>query len=118
MGKLSGMQKEEIDMAFPPTVDELQAEEENILINSEKLPTIDVRDDHRVHIAIHAKANQNTYAMVHIRAHKKLMLIKRNRTDLFPPPVAPSFAVPGVNRKVPATQQRSTAMPAPTTATQ
>lgn len=113
LGKLNGMNKEEIDTAFPPTVDELQAEDENELLNASKLPTIDVQDDHRTHISIHAKANQNAQSMAHIRAHKKLMVIKRNRTDLFPPPVAPGFAMPG-NKAIPATQQKSTAMPAPT----
>lgn len=113
LGKLNGMNKEEVDTAFPPTVDELQAEDENELLNAQKLPPINVQDDHRTHIAIHAKANQNAQAMAHIRAHKKLMVVKRNRIDLFPPPVAPF--TPG---KVQSSQQQSTALPAPTTPTQ
>jgi len=117
LGKLNGMTKEEVDAAFPPTVDELQAEEENELLNNKQLPPIDVQDDHRTHISIHSKANQNSYAMAHIRAHKKLMLVKRNRIDLFPPPVAPAFSMPG-GKQVQANRQQSTALPSPTTATQ
>ena len=94
-GRLNGMPKEEIDAAFPPTVDEMQAEDENELLNAGKLPQISVQDDHRTHIFIHAKANQNAQAMAHIRAHKKLMIVKRNRPDLFPPQQAPAFSMPG-----------------------
>ena len=95
--KLEGFPKEEIDMMFPPTVDELQAEDENVLLNTGKLPEIKAQDDHKVHINIHAKANQNAQAMAHIRAHKKLMLVKRDRPDLFPgmmPQANPMAAVP------------------------
>lgn len=118
LGKLNGMTKEEVDAAFPPTIDELQAEAENELLNAGKLPTIDVQDDHRTHNTIHAKANQNAQTMAHKRAHDKLMIVKRNRTDLFPPPVAPGFAMPGGGKQVQSTQQKSTALPAPTTNTQ
>ena len=85
LARLNGLTKEEIDLSFPPTVDELQAEDENNLLNEEKLPQISVTDDHLVHIDIHSKANQNAYSVTHIQAHKKLMLIKRDRPDLFPP---------------------------------
>lgn len=84
-GRLQGMSKEELDMAFPQTVDELQAEDENILLNGEKMPKIDIRDDHLVHIEIHSKANQNAYTIAHVLQHKKMMVMKRNRPDLFPP---------------------------------
>jgi len=85
LAKLNGMTPEEIDLAFPPTVDEMQAEEENDLLNSEKIAPIGIRDNHVVHIGIHSRANQNKYSITHIRAHKKLMIIKRNKADLFPP---------------------------------
>ena len=85
LARLQGLTKEEIDLAFPPTVDELQAEDENILLNEGKLPKISVTDDHLVHIDIHSKAVQNAHSVTHIQAHKKLMLVKRDRPDLFPP---------------------------------
>lgn len=83
--RLQGLSKEEIDMAFPATVDEMQAEDENILLNEKKLPKIAIEDDHLVHIEVHSKANQNAQSIAHIQQHKKLMVIKRNRPDLFPP---------------------------------
>lgn len=85
LAKLNGMTKEEVDLAYPPTVDELQAEDENILLNEGKLPKISVTDDHLTHIDIHSKANQNAESVTHIQQHKKLMLVKRDRPDLFPP---------------------------------
>jgi hypothetical protein len=86
LGKLQGLTKEEVDLAFPLTVDEIQAEEENQLLNINKLPKIGIQDDHLVHLDIHSKANQNAYSIAHMRAHKKLMVLKRNRPDLFQPP--------------------------------
>jgi len=85
LAKLNGMSKEEIDLAFPPTVDEIQAEDENKLLNNKQLPKISVMDDHMTHIDIHSKANQNAWSLAHMQAHKKLMVTKRDRTDLFPP---------------------------------
>jgi len=95
MGKLQGMSKEELDLTFPPTVDELQAEDENQLINANKMPSISINDDHLAHLEIHAKANQNSYSLAHTRAHKRLMITKRNRPDLFAPPEAPQFQTQG-----------------------
>lgn len=85
MAKLNGATKEEVDMIFPSTVDEMQASDENEELNAGKLPKISVNDDHQTHIEVHAKANQTPEAVAHIRAHKKLMVIKRDRPDLFPP---------------------------------
>lgn len=114
--KLRGLKKEEIDMIFPPTVDEMQAEDENELLNAGKLPPVKVEDDHKTHIYIHSKAVQNAQTMAHVLTHKEAMLIKRDRPDLFSPPMAPSFQQPG-SRTIPA-QQGTPALAAPTTPTQ
>lgn len=84
MAKLRGMTKEEIEMLFPPTVDEEQAERENNLLNEGELPPIDPRDDHKVHNEIHAKANQNPQTRAHMRMHEELALEVRNNPELFP----------------------------------
>jgi len=84
MAKLRGMTKEEIQMLFPPTVDEEQAERENQMLNEGDLPDIDPRDDHRVHIEIHSKANQTPEARAHIKTHEDLALDVRNNPELFP----------------------------------
>lgn len=105
LAKLNGMTKEEVDMMFPLTVDEMQAEAENEVLNVNKLPKVSVQDDHLTHINIHAKANQNPQSLAHIRAHKKLMLIKRDRPDLFQPlqaqPFQPLQGEPRMNGPMP-----------------
>lgn len=98
LAKLRGMDKEELDLTFPPTVDEMQAEDENDVLNAGRLPTISVEDDHQTHIMIHAKANASHELLAHIRAHKKLMITARDRPDLIPPDEAPGFAQPGSNQ--------------------
>lgn len=83
--KLNGLTKEEVNLAWPPNVDEMQAEDENILLNEGQLPPVSITDDHLTHIDIHSKANQNAKTLAHIQAHKRLSRVKRDRPDLFPP---------------------------------
>ena len=108
--KFFGMNKEEIDQTFPPTVDELHAEEENDIMNNDKWTNVSVMDDHQTHLSIHSKANPNGNSAAHIRSHKKAMLMKRNRPDLFPPLPEPQFTAPAMKTKENG--------PAPTTPTQ
>jgi len=113
-GKLNGMTSEELDMAFPKTVDEMQAEDENILLNKNKLPTISVRDNHIEHIAIHAKASDTPARMAHIKKHREAMVVKRNNPALFPEMNAQNpMAQPGQPQGASAP-----ATPAPSTPTQ
>lgn len=100
LAKLRGIKKEELDMMFPQTVDEIQAEDENSLLNAGKLPKIGIEDDHLVHMTIHAKANQGAHTLAHTRAHKQLMLLKRNRPDLFPQQTQPGFQPTGGQQPV------------------
>lgn len=115
MAKLRGMKKEELDMLFPPTVDEMQAEDENVLLDNGKLPKIALDDDHQTHIAIHVKANESPHALAHIRQHKALMIIARDRPDLMPQEEAPQFNQPGTQQAGGASGEvsRPTSAPAP-----
>jgi len=94
MAKLRGMTKEEIDMVFPKTVDEEQAERENELLNEGQLPTIDPRDDHQAHLEIHTKANQTPEARAHMRMHEELALEVRNNPQMLPQEQAQPFQPP------------------------
>ena len=113
LGRLTGAPKEELDMIFPPTIDELHAEDENQSLNKGNLPKIDVQDDHKTHIEIHAKADQNPTTLAHVRRHKQLMLLRRNRPDLFPPEQQPQFPTSPANRG-----EAGNNKPAPATQTQ
>ena len=97
LAKLQGMPKEEVNAAFPPTVEELHAEDENEMLNQGKMPQISVTDDHMVHLEIHGKAQQNEESMAHIRQHKKLMVKMRQLPEFFPAPTSPfaGTALPG-----------------------
>lgn len=97
LGKLNGLKKEELDMAFPKTVDEMQAEAENEKLNRNEFVAAKLTDDHLLHREIHAKANQNAASIVHMRMHDEMMLTKRDRPDLLPPAQEMPFkAQPGV----------------------
>ena len=119
MSKLQGMSKEETDLMFPPNVDELQAEDENAVLNEGKLPEINVQDNHQTHIWIHSKAKQTPHMLAHIRRHKKLMVIRRNMPDVFPPAVSP-FQVGGATASPPENGrlQAQGRTPAPSTLSQ
>lgn len=112
LGKLNSMSKEELDMAFPKTVDEMQAEDENILLNNNKIPPINIRENHMEHIMMHAKANQTPATMAHIKKHREAMVIKRSAPELFPDMQQPQVK--------PVTDQRAGVQnrPAPTSPTQ
>lgn len=106
MAKLRGLSKEEIELMFPPTVDEEQAERENVLLNEGEFPEIDPRDDHQVHLEIHVKANQNEQTRAHMRMHEDLALQVRNNPELFQQEVAEEFQPPaGQQQNIPQPQE-------------
>ena len=94
MAKLRNMTKEEVEMMFPPTVEEEHANKENELLNLKEMPEIDPRDDHQIHNEIHAKANQTPQSRAHMRLHDELALQVRNNPELFPQEQAQEFQPP------------------------
>lgn len=95
LGKLYGATPEEITIMFPKTADELQAEDENALLDNDKLAPANMMDDHLAHLEIHAKANQTPAAIAHIRMHKKMLVFKKSHPELFPRPEQTQFQIPG-----------------------
>lgn len=87
MGKLSGLKKDIIDRLLPPTIEEMRANDENITMREipeeivEVLPT----DDHQAHLEIHNKMEDVPSKFAHINAHKRAMMLRQARPDLFPP---------------------------------
>lgn len=84
LGKLSGLSKDEIDRVLPPTYDELEAEDENNELNSGKLVDVEPTDDDMIHMEIHNKAKDGPEKYAHMNAHKRNMLLKKERPELFP----------------------------------
>ena len=84
MGKLSGLKTEQINRVLPPTADEMRANDENKELGDNKLPKIDIRDDHQAHILIHSKAKDGKQKQAHINAHKQAMMEQKNNPELIP----------------------------------
>ena len=84
LGKMSGLSKVQMMVMFPPTIDEMRAEDENLKINNKELPELNAIDDDVVHIEIHNKASETPAKLSHIEAHKEMMLYKKEHPEEFP----------------------------------
>ncbi len=84
LGKLQGLSDDQIDRLLPPTIDERIAEDENVLLNEDKLVRVNREDDHNVHLEKHAQAADTPATFAHIETHKKALSIKKIRPELFP----------------------------------
>jgi hypothetical protein len=84
LGRLAGLEKDEIDRLYPPTVDERMAEKENQMLNKDEITPVKPEDDHNVHLEVHASAKDTNAAKAHIRTHEEALLIKKTRPELFP----------------------------------
>jgi len=83
IAELSGMNEEEINDLFPPTLDEMIAENQNIKLNENKPVPVLGTDNHIVHIQIHNKANATKATIAHIETHKQAMLIQQQNPELY-----------------------------------
>lgn len=86
LGQMNGFKEDEMTLLLPPTSEELNAEDENITLNQNKLVQVQPNDDHMTHLEIHNKADENAAKAAHIKAHKVAMTVKRNQPELFPQP--------------------------------
>lgn len=85
LSELSGMDSIEYDKIFPPTVDELRAEEENRLLNDgQDIAPPEQTDNHELHLLTHAAVNDSDMARAHIETHKEALRLKKENPDLFP----------------------------------
>jgi len=86
MGSILGIEKSTLTLMFPPTIDEMRAEDENQNINGNKLPKVNPLDDDIVHIEIHNKGADTPAKLAHIEAHKQMMMYKKEHPEQFPQP--------------------------------
>jgi len=84
LGRLHGLEKDEIDRLFPPTIDERIAEEENESLNENKFVGVLREQDHNVHLEMHCKASDTPSAYTHIETHKKALTWKKANPEFFP----------------------------------
>ena len=94
-GRLSGVSRDLINQVIPPTYDELDAESENNNLSDNVKEAVLATDDHVVHIEVHKKAAETPAKFAHIQAHKRALLAKKMRPDLFPS--GPSEQMPSMD---------------------
>jgi hypothetical protein len=83
LARLNGMKTQQIRMLFPATLDELEAEMENEMLEAGKTARVEIEQDHQTHIIIHAKLADNDLRDEHIKMHKKAMwLWRKNQQTL------------------------------------
>jgi len=102
LGRLHGLEKDELDRLFPPTIDEREAEQQNDSLSENKLVPVLAEDDHNVHLEIHGKAAETPATKAHIEAHKDALLLKKLKPELFPQePTQTDFQPPGTKSILP-----------------
>lgn len=84
LGRLNGLEKDEIERLFPPTIDERVAEEENDKLNRDEVTDVHAEDDHNVHLEIHAKAADTDALYAHVKTHQEALSLKKRAPELFP----------------------------------
>lgn len=84
-GKLIGMKYDLIEQMFPPTIDELRAEEENLLILDGEKAIVLPEDDHYGHMQVHNKLPDSPEKLAHINAHKTALLMQKMQQQQQPP---------------------------------
>lgn len=86
LAHLNGLEPDEVNIVYPPTVDELIAQDENDKFLSENKPTMVSPDDNDYeHLQIHSKAAETAAKAAHILAHKTQLMLKRRQPELFSP---------------------------------
>ena len=81
IGRLSGFTKDEIELVLPPTIDEMNAEQENEKLDNGEFVEVQVYDDDFIHFEIHNKAADTPKKKAHIEAHKRAMMLKRVKPE-------------------------------------
>jgi len=82
LARLNGMKLQQIKMLFPATLDEMEAEMENELLEDGKQARVEIQQDHQTHMIIHAKLEDNDLRDEHIKTHKKAMYLARQNQQI------------------------------------
>lgn len=92
-GKLIGMKVDLIEQIYPPTIDELRAEEENMMIMEEKKALVMPEDDHYLHLQIHNKLPDSPQKIAHMNAHKRALILQKINPEMVPQQDAQSYGL-------------------------
>lgn len=89
LGKLNGLNKDQLNYALPMSAQELQAKAENESLSNGEFVPVSPNDDHMLHILINDKAAETPQKQAHIMAH--LMAARMIQEN---PELAPQNALP------------------------
>lgn len=84
MGRANGLTKEEIEVVVPPTIDELNADDENKYLDDNKKVWVAITDDHNIHMEIHNRASDTAAKYAHMDAHRQSLMMIKASPDLVP----------------------------------
>ena len=104
LGKVTGLENDELDMLFPPTIDERIAEAENEFLSENKNDKVEVQkeDDHNVHLEVHNKATDTDAKYAHMKSHEEALSVKKVNPEFFPEDnQATDFQAPGAGNVLP-----------------
>lgn len=68
-----------IDVLFPDSIDELEANEENELLGENKMQEVLPTENHEQHLAVHSMAKNSWAKWIHIEWHKELLAEQRKQ---------------------------------------
>jgi hypothetical protein len=77
LARLNGMKKQQINVLFPETLDEMEARMENELINKGKQAQVEATQNHIIHILNHLRLNEGKVRDAHIELHQQAMYLLR-----------------------------------------
>lgn len=83
MGRLNNLKSDQIKQLFPPTYDEIKAQEENEEIEKGNVPRVMVTDDHMEHLCVHAKLNDSEERDKHVKIHYEAMRLQKENLKLY-----------------------------------
>lgn len=95
--------RDEVERIFPLTIDELQAREENENLSDGKYVPVEMEQNHVVHLRENNMAKDGPAKDAHLKAHRFMLMAKRQAPHLFPPMPEDNMAanMQGQNTKSP-----------------
>lgn len=84
LGRRQGIRGDVIEHLLPPDVNEMQAEDENNTLSNDDMVEVLPTDQDAIHLIVHEMASDTPAKYAHMQAHKRAMLLKKLKPELFP----------------------------------
>ena len=68
-----------MEILFPDSIDELKAQEENEIINTEKMPQVLPTDNNEQHLMVHRMASNTWAKWIHIQWHEEMLSMQKQQ---------------------------------------